>query len=62
MNRLHTVADVSFRRGAVRCSCGAVVEARPAIALATAFQAHRREAGERPLSVAEAMGNHRGYS
>jgi hypothetical protein len=30
--------------------------------LAATFQAHRREAGERPLSVAQAMGNHREYS
>ena len=62
MTRSHTVLDVSFRRGQLRCSCGTVVEGRPAPELAAAFQPHRREVGERPLSVAQAMTNHREYS
>lgn len=64
MSRTHTVAEIKFGSGQILCSCGALVTAtenRP-VQLAAAFQDHRREAGERTMTVAQVMGTHRGYS
>jgi hypothetical protein len=63
----HVIADVRYRDETITCTCGEVVNAQPDELfhdrhqpLAEAWAEHRRQAGVRVLSVAEAAMNHRG--
>lgn len=65
----HLIADVRYRDERITCTCGEVVNAQPDtffhdrhLPLAEAWAEHRRTAGLRVLSVAEAAMNHREFS
>ena len=50
--REHRIASVDYSEDRLECSCGAVMRASGAVE----YPAHRKEVGERPLTLSTAYG------